>query len=114
MSAMVACPRCGAPNSLGNLFCSNCGVPLTASVPPGLFPSPAKLAILTSGGAIALAPTPFASLNYPSQRAAYVQSQPGGPVAVGDRLLLSTTTYSAGSTYQISDSTSILAAGMLR
>ena len=196
MSAMVACPRCGAPNSLGNLFCSNCGVPLTTSVPPatipapyppmwppapapratgnltaivvvlvivilvalagvaavlvgrqisitppsprvmgvvvarsadgtnwtltitsvptGLFPSTAKLAILTSGGAIALAPTPFASLNYPSQRAAYVQSQPGGPVAVGDRLLLSTTTYSAGSTYQISDSTSILAAGMLR
>src|SRR3989454_133855 len=164
---MVACPRCGAPNSLGNLFCSNCGVPLTTSVPPatipapyppmwppapapratgnltaivvvlvivilvalagvaavlvgrqisitppsprvmgvvvarsadgtnwtltitsvptGLFPSTAKLAILTSGGAIALAPTPFASLNYPSQRATYVQSQPGGPVAVGDR-----------------------------
>ena len=196
MSAMVACPRCGAPNSPGNLFCSNCGIVLTGSVQPaaipapyppmwppapapratgnltaivvvlvivilvalagvaavlvgrqisitppsprvmgvvvarsadgtnwtltitsvptGLFPSTAKLAILTSGGAIALAPTPFASLNYPSQRAAYVQSQPGGPVAVGDRLLLSTTTYSAGSTYQISDSTSILAAGMLR
>jgi len=37
-----------------------------------------------------------------------------GPVAVGDRLLLSTTTYSTGYTYQISDSTSILAAGMLR
>jgi len=84
------------------------------SVPTGLYPSTAKLAVITSGGATALAPTPFVSLNYASQRAAYVQSQPGGPVAVGDRLLLSTTTYSTGYTYQISDSTSILAAGMLR
>jgi len=84
------------------------------SVPTGLYPSTAKLAVATSGGATALAPTPFVSLNYASQRAAYIPSQPGGPVAVGDRLLLSTTTYSTGYTYQISDSTSILAAGMLR
>ena len=84
------------------------------SVPTGLYPSTAKLAVITSGGATALAATAFVSLNYVSQRAAYVQSQPGGPVAVGDRLLLSTTTYSTGYTYQISDGTSILAAGMLR
>ncbi len=84
------------------------------SVPTGLYPSTAKLAVLTSGGATALSPTTFVSLNYVAQRAAYFPSQPGGPVAVGDRLLLSTTTYSTGYTYQISNGTSILAAGILR
>ncbi len=84
------------------------------SVPTGLYPSTAKLAVLTSGGATALSPTNFVSLNYAAQRAAYFPSQPGGPVAVGDRLLLSTTTYSTGYTYQISNGTSILAAGILR
>src|SRR2546422_6321165 len=166
---MVACPRCGAPNSLGNLFCSNCGIPLTTSVPPatilapyppmwppapapratgnltaivvvlvivilvalagvaavlvgrqisitppsprvmgvvvarsadgtnwtltitsvptGLIPSTAKLAILTRVCAIPLAPTPRACLNYPSARPAYVQSQRGAPGPASRRLL---------------------------
>jgi len=193
---MVACPRCGAQNSTGNQFCSNCGVPLTASVQPatipvsyppmwtptpappstsnltaivvvlvivilvvlaglaavlvgrqvviqpgpsprvmgvavgrsgdgtnwtllitsvpaGLSPATARLMIATSGGATALVSTPFGSLNYASQRAAYFQSQPGGLVSVGDRLLLSTTRYSPGYIFQISDSTSILATGVL-
>jgi len=197
MSAMVACPRCGAPNSPGNLFCSNCGIVLTGSVQPAAIPTPyppmwppppaphstsnltavlvvlvivilvalagvaavflgrqvqvpttsparavgvfvarsadgtnwtltitsaptalspsaAKLSIVTSLGASALAPTPFVSLNYISDKAAYFQSQPGGPVAVGDRLLISTTTYPMGYFYRISDSISILADGTLQ
>src|SRR3989454_2252412 len=40
MSAMVACPRCGAPNSPGNLFCSNCGIVLTGSVQQAAIPAP--------------------------------------------------------------------------
>jgi len=195
MSAMVACPRCGAPNSPGNLFCSNCGIVLTGSVQPAAIPAPyppmwppaprstsnltavlvvlvivilvalagvaavflgrqiqvpttsparavgvfvarsadgtnwtltitsaptalspsaAKLSIVTSLGTSALAPTPFVSLNYISDKAAYFQSQPGGPVAVGDRLLISTTTYPMGYFYRISDSISVLADGTLQ
>src|SRR2546421_13120373 len=40
MSAMVACPRCGAPNSPGNQFCSNCGIVLTGSTQPAAIPVP--------------------------------------------------------------------------
>src|SRR3989449_3619651 len=39
-SAMVACPRCGAPNSPGNQFCSNCGIVLTGSVQQAAIPAP--------------------------------------------------------------------------
>src|SRR2546422_8992149 len=38
--AMVACPRCGAANSPGNQFCSNCGIVLTGSVQPAAIPTP--------------------------------------------------------------------------
>src|SRR5206468_12900130 len=85
-----------------------------SSAPTALSPSAAKLSIVTSLGASALAPTPFISLNYISAKAAYFQSQPGGPVAVGDRLLISTTTYPRGYFYRISDSISVLADGTLQ
>src|SRR3989475_3388865 len=187
MSAMFACPRCGAPNSPGNLFSWNCGLVLAGSVQPAAIPAPyppmwppaprstsnltavlvvlvivilvalagvaavflgrqiqvpspsaaravgvfvarsadgtnwtltitsartalspsaAKLSIVTSLGASALAPTPFVSLNYISDKAAYFQSQPGGPVAVGHRLLISTTAHPMGCLYRVSDSIS--------
>src|SRR3989442_438839 len=55
-----------------------------------------------------------ASGSYALDGASSIRSQSGGPVVGGDRLIVSTTTYSSGYTYQITDSTSILAAGMLR
>jgi len=114
----VAVPTSSPPRVMGVLVgLSGDGTNWTltiTSVPTGLYPFTAKLAIVASGGATALAPTTFASLSYASVRAAYVPSQPGGPVSVGDRLLVSTTTYPAGDSYQISDSTSILAAGRLQ
>lgn len=86
---------------------------LITSVPTGLGPSSVKLAILTSGGSIALASTAFASLNYATDRAAFVQAQSGGTVTVGDRLLISTLSYPPGYGFQIADSTGVLAAGTL-
>ncbi len=96
------------------------------SVPSGLTTTGTKLTIITGGGATALTGTAFSvltSANYgatgctPSatcQRAAYIQSVVGSAVGVGDRVLISTATYPTGYTYQLSDGTSILAAGTLQ
>lgn len=198
MAATIACPRCGAANSVSSQFCTNCGAALTGlpqqtfgptpapmmwppppppstsnatvlvvvlvivvavvlagvvallvgaqivrtvppgsgnprfmgisvsrsgdgtnwsllitSVPSGLAPSGVRLAVLTSGGSVALASTAFAFLSYPTDRAVYVQTQPGGTVAAGDRLLISTSAYPPGYSFQIADSTGVLAAGAL-
>ena len=86
---------------------------LITSVPSGLAPTAVRLTIITSGGSTALASTSFASLNYAVDRAAYDQAQPGGTVAVADQLLISTVAYPTGYGYQISESTGILAEGML-
>src|SRR2546428_337410 len=59
-------------------------------VPTGLSPYSTMLTILSISGATSLPATPLAYLNA-SGGAAYVQGQSGGSVAVGDRLLLSTT-----------------------
>ena len=59
-------------------------------VPTGLSPYNTMLTILNISGATSLPATPLAYLNA-SGGAAYVQGQSGGLVAVGDRLLLSTT-----------------------
>jgi len=72
------------------------------------------LAILTSGGVTALSATPLGSLNYSSVGALYAQAQPGGPVAVGDRLLINTSMYPTGFGYQLSDGIRLLAYGTLQ
>ncbi len=84
------------------------------SVPTGLTPFNTMLAILTSGGVTALSATPLGSLNYSSVGALYAQAQPGGPVAVGDRLLINTSMYPTGFGYQLSDGIRLLAYGTLQ
>ena len=201
MAATRGCPRCGAANTIGNQFCSNCGLLLTSSarqaaaplpppttwlpspprstnnltvlvvvffivivgvlagvaaviwgrqiptsVPPpvgggprvmginqavsgdgtnwsllitstptGLTTSAVKLTITTSGGSTALSPTAFASLTSGSwnmNRAQFVGNG-GTTIVVGDRLLISTTTYPTGYGVQIADSQGILYAHSL-
>ncbi|HYS99190.1 MAG TPA: archaellin/type IV pilin N-terminal domain-containing protein [Thermoplasmata archaeon] len=84
------------------------------SVPSGLTVTGTKLTVITGGGATSLASTAFGSLVYATNKAAYIQSVSGSSVGVGDRLLISTTTYPTGYTYQISDGTSILSSGTLQ
>ena len=83
------------------------------SVPSGLTTAGTKLTIITGGGVNALGSTAFSALVYGTNKAAYVQAIVGTSVGVGDRVLISTTTYPTGYTYQISDGTSILASGRL-
>ena len=83
------------------------------SVPSGLTTSLVRLTIISGGGSTALASTSLNALVYSTARAAYVQAVVGSSVGVGDRLLISTTTYPTGYGYQLSDGTSILASGRL-
>ena len=83
------------------------------SVPSGLTTSIVRLTLITGGGSTALPSTPLNALVYSTARAAYVQAVAGPTVGVGDRLLISTTTYPTGYQYQLSDGTSILASGRL-
>ncbi len=84
------------------------------SVPSGLTTSGTTLTIFSPGGSTALAATAFSLLDYATHHAAYVQAYSGSSVGVGDRLLISTTTYPNGYTYQLSDGTTILASGTLQ
>src|SRR5437899_10755955 len=90
----LSVPTGPAPRSIGvNLARSSDGtnwVLTFTSVPTGLSPFNTMLAILTSGGVTALSATPLGSLNYSSVGALYAQAQQGGPVAVGDRILIKT------------------------
>ncbi len=84
------------------------------SVPSGLTVTGTKLTVITGGGATSLAAKAFGSLVYATDHAGYVQAVSGSAVGVGDRLLLSRTSFPTGYTYQISDGTSILASGTLQ
>ncbi len=85
-----------------------------ATVPSGLTTSGTKVTIITAGGSTALASTAFSAVTFSANKVAYIQAQTGSAVGVGDRLLISTTTYPTGYTYQLSDGTSILASGTLQ
>ena len=88
---------------------------LITSTPTGLTTSAVKLTITTSGGSTALSPTAFASLTSGSwnmNRAQFVGNG-GTTIVVGDRLLISTTTYPTGYGVQIADSQGILYAHSL-
>ncbi len=84
------------------------------SVPSGLTTSGTKLTVITGGGSTALSAKAFNALSYSTDKAAYIQNVVGSAVGVGDRLLIGTGTYPSGYTYQISDGSSILAAGTLQ
>lgn len=84
------------------------------SVPTGLSPDNTMLTILDSGGATSLPATPLSYLNTSAFGAMYVQGRPGGPVAVGDWLLISTTRYPTGYGYRLTDATTTFASGTLR
>ncbi|HLQ42863.1 MAG TPA: hypothetical protein VK189_08450 [Thermoplasmata archaeon] len=110
-------PTAPAPRVIGvNVARSSDGtnwVLTLTSVPTGLTPFDTTLAIMTSGGVTALSATPLGSLNYSSEGAFYAPVQPGGPVAVGDRLLINTSIYPTGFGYQLSDGIHLLAYGTL-
>ena len=84
------------------------------SVPTGLSPYNTMLTILDTSGATSLPATPLSYLNSTASGAVYVQGQRGGPVAVGDWLLISTTQYPTGYGYRLSDATTTFASGTLR
>jgi len=81
------------------------------TVPPCLTTTETQLTINNGGGATSLAPTALSSLSYGTNHAAYVEYSPGGLVHVGDRLLISTSTYPSGYSYTISDGSANLAQG---
>src|SRR5207245_3960479 len=56
------------------------------SVPTGLYPSTAKLAVITSGGATPLDATTLVSLHYAAHKPAYVPRHSDAPVVGGHRL----------------------------
>jgi len=111
-------PTGGGPRALGVLpGRSSDGTNWTltfTSVPSGLTVTGTKLTVITGGGATSLAAKAFGSLVYATDHAGYVQAVSGSAVGVGDRLLLSRTSFPTGYTYQISDGTSILASGTLQ
>jgi len=83
---------------------------LITTTPSGLTTSATKLTITTPGGLTALQPVAFASLTsgaWSTNRAQFVGTG-GSTVVVGDRLLISTTTYPSGYGVQIADAQGIL------
>ncbi len=86
-----------------------------ANVPSGLTKTGTTLTISAPSGSTSLASTAFGSLVYATNKAAYIQAVSGTAVGVGDKLLLSTTTYGpTGYQYTLSDGTNILATGTLQ
>src|SRR3989449_3944814 len=88
---------------------------LITTTPSGLTTSAVKLTITTSGGLTSLSPTAFASLTSASWNANKAQfvGTGGTTIVVGDRVLISTTTYPSGYAVQIADSQGILYAHAL-
>src|SRR5947209_17461486 len=88
---------------------------LLTSTPTGLTTSAVKLTITTSGGLTSLSPTAFSALtsgNWNTNKAQFVGTG-GTTIVVGDRVLISTTTYPSGYGVQIADSQGILYAHAL-
>jgi len=88
---------------------------LITSTPSGLTTAAVKLQITTQGGLTALQPIALASLTssaWNTNKAQFVGTG-GSTIVVGDRLLISTTTYPPGYGVQIADSQGILYAHAL-
>src|SRR2546428_8054715 len=85
------------------------------TTPSGLTTSAVKLTITTTGGLTALNPIALSSLtsgSWNTNKAQFVGTG-GTTIVVGDRLLISTTTYPSGYGVQIADSQGILYAHAL-
>src|SRR6267143_2877329 len=86
-----------------------------ANVPTGLTTAGTKLTIIIGSGSTTLGSKAFSALTWATDKVVYIQASAGSAVGVGDRLLISTTTYGpSGYSYQLSDGTSILAQGSLQ
>ena len=88
---------------------------LITTTPSGLTTSAVKLTITTTGGLTALNPIALSSLtsgSWNTNKAQFVGTG-GTTVVVGDRVLISTTTYPPGYGVQIADSQGILYAHAL-
>ena len=86
-----------------------------ANVPTGLTTAGTKLTIISGSGSTTLGSKAFSALTWATDKVVYIQASAGSAVGVGDRLLISTTTYGpSGYSYQLSDGTSILAQGSLQ
>ena len=88
---------------------------LITSTPSGLTTAAVKLQITTSGGLTSLNPTAFSALTsgaWNTNKAQFVGTG-GTTIVVGDRVLISTTTYPSGYAVQIADSQGILYAHSL-
>lgn len=82
------------------------------SVPAGKSPSQVYLIVFYANGTVALSKTALGSL---SGSASFVQIDSSATtIQVGDKILLSTSTYGAGSQYQLVDDNGVLAQGILQ
>ena len=82
-----------------------------ASVPAGMTPASVSLVVFAASGTILLSKTALPSL---SGDAAYSPIDPAAVyINAGDRILLSTSAFPTGSTYQLVDANGVLASGTL-
>ena len=86
------------------------------SVPTGLTNTTVSISLSTSSGAVALAATPLGSASTLQPKGVIftpIQSATT-TLSAGDRILISITTYSSGTTFQLTGSSGILASGTLQ
>ncbi|MFQ6013741.1 MAG: archaellin/type IV pilin N-terminal domain-containing protein [Thermoplasmata archaeon] len=83
-----------------------------ADVPAGKAPATVSLVVFAANGTVLLTKTALTAL---SGTSSYVQIDTSATsLQAGDKVLLATATYAAGSTYQLVDSNGILASGTLQ
>ncbi|MEE8231742.1 MAG: archaellin/type IV pilin N-terminal domain-containing protein [Thermoplasmata archaeon] len=83
-----------------------------ASVPGGKLNTTVSLSIADAGGATVLVATSLNALGGVAET--YSPISGGSTISAGDRILLTVSVYGAGSTYQLTDSNGVLAAGTLQ
>lgn len=114
VSGLITGPG-GAPQSMGiNVTPSPDGtnwVMLVSSTPTGKLYSSTTLAVFRGDGSTNLTATALASLTASSGCSLSKVSTSATSVQVGDRILCKTTWYTTGSSYQVSDGTTLLATG---
>ncbi len=115
VSGLVTSPG-AAPSAIGvSVRQSSNGlnwVLIFASVPAGRPNSTVSLSIADAGGAVLFAATSLNALGGVDET--YSPISAGSTISAGDRILLTVSVYGAGSTYQLTDSNGVLAAGTLQ
>jgi flagellin-like protein len=83
-------------------------------VPAGMKNSTVSLTIFNTDGTISVQKTALSSLLTTTSGVRYVPITSGDTLEPGDRILVSTTTYAAGSSFELVNADSVLASGTLQ